>query len=545
MASRMDSIRVTLGAGGLERFIYQESPHVNGSFSVNGFKELSSPQVVTFFVPADNSSGTISAAFTMTPTDQATEAYSLPAACDPVPCVAGSGIGGKVFEDFSFNGVMDAGDTEGVEGVIVNVYECDAAGNTNATPAATGMSDVNGDYHFAGLAAGTRYRVEFEIPAALSYLEPTCGANENYSAVQFVTSPSCDINFGLNNAANFCQPQPYIFTTCYVRGDATNATGFNEATIVRMDYGVDNANGNTNVYFGTHGQTGAIWGLAYDRKRGLLYSSAVLRRHVGLGPQGLGGIYVTQVNGGSLPTSNFMDLDDAPYNFDFGTEPARVGLSSSPNILSYDGNVFGEVGKMGMGDIDYSEATDELYVVNLHEKRLYQIDMSGYLGFSTTANTTPGISDVASYPIPDPCNNAEGTMRPWAVKARSDGKIFVGLVCDGSVNGDRSELRAYVYEFDPATNLFNTTPVMDFPLTYPKGSPNVPDPSIGNWNGWVDDIYDYEFRGFFEMHLQPVLSDIEFVVDGSMVLAFMDRAASLQIGREDGSPDCSTTQLER
>ncbi len=539
--TRMDRIEVKLGSE--TRYIYQESPYLNSGFGIAGYKLLSPPQVVTFFIPANGTSFTVTTNFITTPTCITTSASNtLPAACDPVPCVAGNGIGGNVFEDFSFNGTIDPGDTEGVEGIIVNVYDCDAAGNTDPTPVGTATSDVNGDYYFSTLVAGTRYRIEFTIPAALSYLEPTCGTSDNYSAVQFAVSPSCGVNFGVNNKANFCQPQPYLFTTCYVRGDATNSAGFNEPTIVRMNYGVDNNSGSTNAYFAKHGQTGAVWGLAYDRKRGLLYSSSVLRRHVGLGPQGLGGIYVTQVEGGSYPTSNFMDLDAAPYNFDFGTEPARVGLSSSPNVLSYDGNVFDDVGKMGMGDIDYNEATDELYLVNLQEKKLYQIDMSGYLGFTTTANTTPGASDVASYDIPDPCNST-GNMRPWAVKATSDGKVYIGLVCDGANSGERSDLRAYVYVFDPVTNSFNTTPVMDFPLTYPKGAPAVGN-DLGNWNSWSDDIYDYEERAFFEVHPQPILSDIEFDVDGSMVLAFMDRAASLQIGSYDGYPDNSTSQLE-
>ena len=537
---RMDRIAVTLG--GQTLYVYQEAPYGNSNGAPIGYKLLSSPQVVTFYVPAGSPAGNINAAFTTNGAcSDGPVPYTVPAPCNPSPCAAGSGIGGKVFEDYAYNGTLDPGDSEGVQGITVNLYTCDGSGSTPTTPTYSTVSDVNGDYTFTPVQApaGGRYRIEFVIPPALAAIySRTLGESQNYSDVQFATSPSCDVNLGLNNSANYCQPDPFVFLNCFARGTYNNSIGTNEPTIVRYNYGQNNNAGAGNTYFGTHGQTGSIWGMAYDRKRGMLYSASCFRRHSGLGPLGLGGIYVTDVNANPAtnPTTTFLDLDNAPFTENFGTEPARTGLPNTPFTRSRDDAAFPLVGTIGMGDIDYNEFTDELYTVNLNTKELVIIDLSGYDPTSITP-TEPGPADITRVTLPAPCTGSAGQSRPWAVKARSDGTVYVGMVCDGTgPGGTASDLRAYIYEYVPGTG-FTATPVLDFPLTYPKGSPHPGSAAVfGDWEPWISTWGQVQHYGFLDVHPQPVLADIEFDVDGSMVIGFLDRAASLQFGSDDYGP---------
>jgi hypothetical protein len=105
----------------------------------------------------------------------------------------------------------------------------------------------------------------------------------------------------------------------------------------------------------------------------------------------------------------------------------------------------------------------------------------------------------------------------FAVKAYR-GNVYVGVVCDASVSKNRNDLKAMVYSFDPATAIF--TKVLDAPLNYKRGV-TLWSGYDTTWNAWSDtwpDIPDY-----YIVNSEPVLADIEFDADGSMVLDFIDR----------------------
>ncbi|MEM9836038.1 MAG: SdrD B-like domain-containing protein [Bacteroidota bacterium] len=544
---RMDSIEVTLA--GQTKFVFQEAVYndFDPPYDPVGYKQLSSPQLVTFFVPLTGSAQTgltIAAAFTGDATCADNDAtYDLPAECPPDPCVTGPGvIGGNVFEDFNNDGNQDAGEDQGLAGITVTIFVCDA--NGNSTVAGTTTTDANGDYFFTGLDDAETYRIEFSLPSNLedSY-GPSLGSTNGFTLTQFSQPNTCEINVGLYDPANACpEEEPLILTTCYVKGEITGA-GADDPTIVGVPYnttsfpGAANNENPDNTYYGTHRQTGSVWGVAYDPTRNVVFSSAVLKRHVGLGPLGLGGIYVTDLNVDptTLPTANFLDLDAGGLGFDFGTEPARDLLSADLTIRSTDGPAFSEVGKVGIGDIDIDLANDDLYLTNVATNELYRIDLANYTGTGTFTGATAG--DVASFAIPDPgCSGGEA--RVWATKVRG-GTVYVGLVCDAITSSNQADLRAFIYAFDIATSTFNATPVLEFPLTYPRGSAatNI-DVDGGEWLPWEDDIFNFRIEGaFFEIQPQPILSDIEFDVDGSMVIGLLDRASALQLGNNDNYPD--------
>jgi len=163
---------------------------------------------------------------------------------------------------------------------------------------------------------------------------------------------------------------------------------------------------------------------------------------------------------------------------------------------------------------------------------------------------------IDSFPVPDPgCTN--GTYRPWAVEYHK-GKVYVGSICDGSTAGKdasaadaltnttgRSDLHAYVYRLDGSTY----TEVLDFPLDYTK------QPSHGTWDDhtlvdgwypWTSDVPHNatEFSNgtnYFKLisYPTPLLTDIAFDIDGSMIIGFVDRTA-FQIGDNNYSGNVAT-----
>ncbi|HAK79987.1 MAG TPA: hypothetical protein DCM71_24535, partial [Runella sp.] len=108
------------------------------------------------------------------------------------------------------------------------------------------------------------------------------------------------------------------------------------------------------------------------------------------------------------------------------------------------------------------------------------------------------------------------------------GKVYVGGVCDAATSQQRSDLKAVVYEFTPATGTFSQ--VLNFKLDFARGnassilctSPAFIDKAT-HWNPWTDVHTVFNDCGANDVYPQPVLSDIEFDVDGSMILGFLDR----------------------
>ena len=185
-----------------------------------------------------------------------------------------------------------------------------------------------------------------------------------------------------------------------------------------------------------------------------------------------------------------------------------------------DAGAFDWVGKRSLGGLDISEDERTLWVVNLHLRTLEEV-------FIDLPARVPTAADVTSHDILFAfqsdlgliCDNGE--LRPWAVKVY-DGKVYVGAVCSAEISGSYNNLHAYILAHDPDGPDGNFSLVYDFPLSYAKGC-------TGNgyqcgWEPWVSDFSDY-FLYFFTkvIHPQPILSAIEFDVDGSMILGFMDR----------------------
>lgn len=130
-------------------------------------------------------------------------------------CVPGE-TGGIVWIDTNIDGVQDVGETSGLEGVTVTLYDCTGA------VVATATTDVNGEYNFGTLAFPNNYRIEFSnFPTG--YYETFYGTN-NGTNVQFISAANCQVNLGANAE---CTPRPanailqpgYSIVTCLPGAD--------------------------------------------------------------------------------------------------------------------------------------------------------------------------------------------------------------------------------------------------------------------------------------------------------------------------------------
>ncbi|MFK8162793.1 MAG: SdrD B-like domain-containing protein [Lewinella sp.] len=450
-------------------------------------------------------------------TDELADAYTAPENCAltlPMPCLGNPGdIGGTVFQDINNNGVNNT--ESGQEGMIVMVFDCDGniVGNTT--------TDANGEWTVTGFTDGEQYRVEFTFPTSLAYLQPSFAGTDNGTNTQFVTAPSCEVNYGVVDPVDYCGTSQLIVTSCFINGSSTG-TGLVDA-LIGMNY--DGSNVQT---LAPKQLIGTTYGIAHSRTRNEVYTGAFLRRHAGFGPAGIDVIYTKSLdNYPSGSVSTLVNLTSFPEIASLGSVTGRdLGNSNVPNR---DPDAFDKVGKVGFGDLDISEDENTLYVMDLCNRQLIALDISG---------AQPNL--IGTYPVPDPGCNGNGTYRPFATKVYP-GKVYIGIVCDGEGDANSDNLAAFVYTFDPQSETYSSAPIFDFALNYPKGAATVgAGASCDALDGWFpwQATYDAGLMvcdGGRAAYPSPILSDIEFDVDGSMVLAFMDRFA-YQIGFANLTP---------
>ncbi len=452
------------------------------------------------------------------------EVVSAPTVC-PVDCstpvcdaLSGDQIGGVVFEDWNCNGEMDQGSTAGVQNVEVKIFDCDN------NEVATAITDSSGSYLFNGLTSGETYRIEFSLPDSVAFWgNPSSQGTANATDVQFFTPGSC-ANFGLSNPYDYCESDPFLVTPCYINGDPlAGGTAAGEDALVALNY-----SGTSKIMLATTDEVGAVWGVAQRAKENKVYSSAVLKRHSGYGPLGVGGIYCSNFD--DTTTVNFLDVET--IGIDVGEDPRDPidpanTLSIDKTEPSQDSIAFHLAGLSGIGDLDFSDDGNTLWLTNLNDGQIYTIDMS---------NGTPTSADVSSCSLPDPCNAGSGEAVPWGLKYYR-GYLYVGMVCNARLSQNTADLSATVYRLNPAD--CSTCEVLSFPLDYVKGhAASGYAPLSDRWYPWANTWEDLPVpvdgdgvaRPALRIYPQPILSDIEFTDDGNMVLGFVDRTG-FQVGQ--------------
>ncbi|HRK83442.1 MAG TPA: SdrD B-like domain-containing protein, partial [Saprospiraceae bacterium] len=475
---------------------------------------------------------------------------------------------GRAFRDFDGNG-LQTGAEPGVEGVEVRLY-------ANATPPAkdqligTAITNASGDFNFvsnlqSGRAAnpGERLRIEFTIPTSfrcgLEDLVDFTGYNANSygSSIQFITGQQNNLRFALNYPGQVVTNQdPDVFLPCYVFGSPGQGGNVdNEPALVQTKFSwsgipAGNTGGTPGVpgpiKIGTAAETGSLYGVAFSRQAQKVFASANLRRHSAMGPMGPGGIYlVDPYTANPNKVTQFLNLDaigiptqgagphppnpmnnTSPVSDYVGTNLER-GLPANKHTPSTDYAAGDQVGKVSLGDIDISDDGRYLYVMNLYDRRIYEIDLV------TPSNPqAPTLADVPtrvrSWAVPNPATNAQqGEHRPWGLKSYR-GKLYFGVVLSGQdingnvvspVNGSGNsqlgtQLRGYVYELN--TNSSTFTVRLDFGFGYGRERSWIP------W-GYRQGFASRYFSGTEREVAEPVIADIEFDDEGNMLVGILDR----------------------
>lgn len=427
-------------------------------------------------------------------------------------------ISGRAWNDINLNGQIDENET-GLGGV--SVLAQDDRGQSIETITAEDGSWSLGT--FAGQKVLIQYRLPTDGPLA-GYQASQAGWNTVQSIN--LAEQTAEINAGFYDPAGFCLANPELAVSRFTAGDAQATDGIDGnrprdfASLFIFSYNNSGGLGIDDEYVAPvslqkSGQTGAIWGLAWDDTNKKLYQSSFVKRHAGFGPLGMGGIYVTDMSLG-ISSSEFVDL--AAAGVDLGTVPER-DLPSDPSIPSVDADAFAAVGKSGLGGLDVSVDGKTLYVMNLAVPELVVID-------TETAEVAGKI------PIPDlGCVN--GAVRPFAVKVAADGNLFAGAVCSAENAGTVADLSAHILQLDGEQ--FST--VFSFSLDQFKRGPLTGGFAPGEWNPWTDEWVD------IDAYPTPILSDIEFDIDGSLIIALMDRTGHM-VGLNQPSPnDAQSTSL--
>jgi hypothetical protein len=493
-----------------------------------------------------------------------------------VPVIAQSGI---VFRDGNGSGTKDAGE-RGMPKVKVTSFINNGVGDAILGTATT---DDYGNYSLSPAAAtGQKVRIEFELSSA------GCIVNGNYdyeahkaslygSAVQFVTGPATGINFGVYHPQSeyIESNNPTLYSSVFNGGNPQDPSVQQTDAILGFKYlnsGIpgDTINGSSAKkpspsLIATTKDVGSNWGIAYALKANKLFTSAFLKRHAGLGPLGSGGIYmIDPTKAANTNVTPFFSLDTdfgiatqgtGPYQAKHPGFSSVIGTNTERKLkgltdLTTDAAAFDQVGKVSLGGLELSEDGRYLFVINLYDRKLYRFDLK-----DAHAPQKPTAADVKVYDTAPwlTATCPSGEMRPFALKYHKD-KIYVGTTCTGENLGKSvaqysavpadQVLSSKIYELDPS-GTGTGTQVLDIPLTYPKNLASKFDNGlIRGWYNWADNFSQLSYshgNGLDStwQHPQPMLVDIEFDIDGSMIVAYSDRTGH-QMGWRNHRPTQDT-----
>ncbi|MEZ4707401.1 MAG: SdrD B-like domain-containing protein [Caldilineaceae bacterium] len=447
-------------------------------------------------------------------------------------------ISGMVFRDFNSDGAITAIGVItdiGVSGVTVTAYDKD--GNVVGTPQTT---DVNGAYTIDPNGIAGPYRIEFtNLPAGFE--SATHGA-QNGTSTQFVTTAAgaTNVNFGIIYPNDYCQSNPFLAVSCL-----KNGSGVGNTDAGYLSFALDSSgNGAAPNTVAQVADVGSVWGNAYQRQTQTLFASSFIKRHVGLGPTGIGGVYMLGMDNttGSGALIGSFDLQGVtPSNgggaINLGAvtrtnvsalSPGSAGdnqLPHDPTLVNRDLDGYANVGAASFGDIDVSEDGNTLWLVNLNQKSLIAVDVSDLTLIPSDGSDVPAAL-VKSYPIagagvPD-CG--ADNLHPWGLKIYQ-GRGYVGVVCDAFTTRSLVNLNGYILSFDVADPTA-FTPEVTIPFTYSREPLSISGPewTSGTWSTYFvgDSTWQPWTNTWSEASPQPIISDIEFDLSGNMTLGIMD-----------------------
>jgi uncharacterized repeat protein (TIGR01451 family) len=447
------------------------------------------------------------------------------------PALATPFLTGSVFNDVGYDGSFDPLLDAPLSGVTVTVTDASGATATAAT-----IADGSYSVDLAALT-GTDYRVEVD-PSDPSFTTP----------VELVAAPGSDfVRFSDGAPVDFvlrapglspCQAELYV--SCFNTGLHDGPSNVGEPAVISVPWSTTATDGPRYVKGSAIAdipEVGAVWGLGVQDRTGDVFTSAALRRHNDLGPDGLGAIYKNNTawadldgaEDGTFGTVTREILAEDPGTPELESYMNLEGAPSTPSGAagdpSHDFDAYGKVGMVGIGGLDVGPDDDELFFVNLASRELWSIGVNA----DGTADLVSAGSVGGEPWLSQSCVNGEA--RAWAVKTWQ-AQVHVGVVCTGELGGVQADLTAHMYAFDPAAGTWSGDLLAAMSLAYPKDCSFTFAGTwgCGGWLPWHSDALTISGPVAFAGRQipdgpTPILSDFAFdPLDGSVVLSFLDRS---------------------
>ncbi len=455
-------------------------------------------------------------------------------------------VSGFVFRDFNANGTKDNSASYNepfVQGVTVKATLADGQSFSTTT-------DANGEFYFNGgqVLSGQDARIEFSGLKAGDHSSAIGSANG--SNVQFVTAPATGVNYAINAPDdyrnNIATPDPTLMVVQQGRGSASgyNAGRFSVLQINNSTNGPSNPVSPWVVTIDTSKraarfyQTGSVYGIAFQKKQERFFLTASLKRNFGMGPQGLGGVYFLSKSGSNWTFGGGFTLQGVkPSNsaalLDFGSVTRVSSPDTDDNYLtaldytapkSRDNDAFAKAATMSYGGAEADANSDDIYLINLYQKRLIVLDASAANATlngasAATLGALTKAYDLASLPGYPAVTGAGNNMRPYGIRVYK-GRGYIGVVSDAMNTQSMNDLKGYVLSFDPKNIAagFTTEISINFSSFTGGGTGRLFAPWVTTWAqaGGSASLTP-------KFWPQPMLSDIEFNEDGSMDIGIRDR----------------------
>ncbi len=465
-------------------------------------------------------------------------------------CSSNAQISGTVFRDYNANGIKNntASYNEPFQAGIT--VKATLPSGTNFTI----VTNAAGLFSFTALQVppGTKVRLEFLGLQAGDFSSiSSAAANTN---VQFTTAPNASVTYAVNAPEDYwdnsTSPNPDLFVVNSRRG-TPNSFYAGQYTLLQINNNAsgpllppnsDVVNIDTSKRVTLHGQTGSIFGMASQNKQQRLFLSAILKRASGFGLRGAGGIYMAEKSGAAWGFAGGFSLQGVtPANggpaLDFGTVTRVTSPNTDDNYISdnqtwnlsngsdaRDIDAFAKASTMSYGDIEADVSNDNIYMVNLFQKRLIVFNAAAAtttLNGASAAALAPytqayNITSLPGCPLPTGAGN---NIRPFGLKIYK-GKGYLGMVSDGMATQNINDLVGYILQFDTQNIAAGFTTVLTINFSNYRDIWNAP-----YWNPWVNNWT--QTGGTISngpgTYAQPIISNIKFNEDGSMDIGIRDR----------------------
>jgi hypothetical protein len=301
----------------------------------------------------------------------------------------------KTFHDINNNGIQDAGE-DLITGLTVTATDA----NGNEFPL---LDDGNGTFILPAELITSRLRIH------VTGYDGTLKQGVAGPTSVFYVENGATVLVPVSTGPNFNVTTSRIMIPCYDGGPAEGNTGPAFVSFPYTVNGIAQSKGGTEEdpqMDATIEEIGSTWGVAYQSIYKRAFTAALLKRHVGLGPEGTGGLYMIDYSSGNPVVNSFNLQGVVPSTgptIDFGSvqrvnvdgdvdETMPYALTTAPLTATFDMDAFPKVGAVAYGDIDVEEDEQTLWMVNLHQRSLIAMDVS-------EENVVPGTQSIRHYPI--------------------------------------------------------------------------------------------------------------------------------------------------